>query len=183
METIIKITPEEVVAAYTGIGASEKKITQLNFVADETPLQGKIIRFNPEAKEYNGNKYFTYDVERPDGTIGSMSVSRLNDTEVVKDRIIFVKSEKNKGKAMLQPSRVSGDIVRNIGRSEAERIANMIGKSYRAERISGNVIDNYEAEFLFVTPNKPETLTVTEKKKLWDNTAVSDRLFKFIELT
>lgn len=183
METIVKITADEVVSAYTAIGASPKKIAQLNFTADETPLQGKIIRFNPEAKEYNGNKYFTFDVERPDGTIGSMSVSRLNDTEVVKDRIIIVKSEKNAGKAMLQPTRVSGDTIRNIGRSEAERIANMIGKSYRAERITGNVVVEYTDDKLFVKPKNVTNLIKAEKDALWANTAVSERLFKFIELT
>lgn len=182
---IIKKTAEEIIALYEGIGASEKKMNQLTFVLEETPLEGTIISFDESAREYNGNKYFVFNVLRPDGTKGVMSVSRLNDTHVMQGDVQIVKNEKsaNAGKIMLKSHRVSGDMIRNIGKSEAERIANMIGKNYKAERITGHVIAKYDDDVLFIKPAKAEKPSKDELTKLWSNTAVSERLFKFIELT
>ena len=182
MEQIVKITPEQVLKAYSDIGASKKKMDQLSFEIEETPLAGLIIGFDTTPKEYNGNQYFTFKVQRPDGTIGSLSVSRMNDTFVVEGEHLIVKSETNKGKVMLKSFRASGDVVRNIGRSDAERIANMVGKNYTAERISGRVLVDYEPEILFITPVTPDKPTKAELGKLWKNTAVSDRIFKFLTI-
>lgn len=182
MEQIVKITAKEVVAAYTKIGASEKKMTQLAFESEETPLKGLIIAFDDVPKEYNGNKYFTFKVERPDGTIGSLSVSRLNDTFVKEGEFIVIKSKPNEGNVMLKSFRASGDVVRNIGRSDAERIANMVGKSYTAERIAGYVLDSYEPKNIFVMPKVEGAPSKTELSQLWDNTVASDRIFKFLTI-
>ena len=116
-----------------------------------------------------------------------MSVSRLNDTHVKEGEVIFVKSEVNKGKAMLKPFRISGDIIRNIGRSEAERIANMIGRSYTAQRVEGVQVVKYAPEHLFVNPTKAEItaekLSEANAAKLWKNTVGTNKLFKFLTLT
>ena len=176
------MTPAKVLKAYKAINASEKKLSQLAFEVEETPLEGKIIAFNDTPKEYNGNQYFTFKVQRPDGTFGSMSVSRLSDSFVQKGIAQVVNSELNKGKAMLKSFRVSGDLVRNLGKSEAERIAIMVGKSYKAERTTANVINLYDAETLFITPATENVISETELDKLWENTVVSDRLFKFTEI-
>ena len=154
----------------------------MQFEVEETPLEGTVIGLNPEYREYNGNKYLVLDIQRPDGTMGTMSISRLSDTQVIQDQYQVVKNGDNAGSIMLKSSRVSGDLVRNLGKSDAERISAIIGKTYKAERVTGYSLVEYTPEALFVSPKTKDKPTKAELKQLWDNTAINERLFKFLEI-
>lgn len=180
MNDIIVITAEEVVNLYKGIGKSEKQIDSLTFEASETPLSGTIKRLITEPAEYQGNKYFTYEVVDDNGkVIGTMSINRLFDSLVEKDNVIVVANGENKGKGMLKSIRLSQ--TNHLGKSRAEQIANFVGRKYTAERVTGRVIDKYTPDHLFVPANATDnTVSATNKNKLWANTVVSERLMKVV---
>jgi len=182
MDTVKKISPSKVIEAYEKIGSSQKKLNSLSFKTEDTPLEGTIIEFDPKPSEYEGSKYFTFKVACPDGQVRKLSVNRLFDNEVNEGKFLIIKNEANKGKVMLKSTPVSGDLVRMLGNSQAERISASIGKSYKAQRVSGSVLIEYTPEKMFLKPaieNKP---TNEELNTLWQNTAISDRLFKFTEI-
>lgn len=180
MNDSVVISAEQVVELYKGIGKTEKQLASLTFEAGETPLSGIIKRLITEPVEYQGNKYFTYEVVDNDGkVIGTMSVNRLFDSLVEKDNVIVVGNGENKGKGMLKSIRLSA--TNHLGKSRAEQIANFVGRKYTAERVSGRVIDKYTPEHLFVPANATDnTVTTANKNKLWANTVVSERLMKVV---
>ena len=182
MDTVKKISPAKVIEAYEKIGSSKKKLDSLSFKTEETPLEGTIIEFDSKPAEYEGNKYFTFKVSCPDGQIRKLSVNRLFDNEVVEGQYLVIKNEQNKGKVMLKSIPVSGNLVRMLGNSQAERISNIIGKSYKAQRITSSVLIEYTPEKLFLKPEHENKPSESELETLWQNTAISDRLFKFTEI-
>lgn len=181
MQDSVKITAAEVVELYKSIGKTPKQLASLTFEVSETPLSGIVKRLIPQPAEYQGNSYFQFEIVNEEGiVIGKLSVNRLFDSLVEKDDYIVVNSIANKGKAMLRAKRLSN--LSQLGMSRAEQIANFIGKTYTAERVSGRVIDLYTPEKLFVPANEKGEVTKANKEKLWANTAETNRAFKLLSI-
>jgi hypothetical protein len=180
-DKIIPCSPADVLAAYTE--HKPKSVPNLTFELNEgSPLEGRIISFDREPREYRENKYFVFVVEKPDGSTGELSVTRLTDSQVIKDDVQQVGREEspNKGKWMLKSHNVTSKAILPKHKNQAELISAMVGKKYKAERMSGHVIVEYN-EKMFT--EKKDKLTSADKKALWDNTAASEKLFKFTEIT
>ena len=181
MEQIRNLSPAKVIEEFRKMGASPKKLDSLAFMTEESPLSGKIIGISKKPSEYEGNKYLTFDVETSNGQIKKLSINRLFDQEVT-DKFLIVGNEAHKGMAMLKSVPISGNIIRDLGNSQAERISAVIGKTYTAERVSGTVLVKYTPEKLFIKPSIEGEPSKEELEKLHENTAVSDRLFKFLTI-
>lgn len=181
-EKIISITPEQVIAAYKE--HKPKSVDGLTYEGQESPLSGTIIKFDPNPRVYQDNKYFVFIVD-DNGTEKELSVSRLTDSFVTENVIQQVRNEnsENVGRWMLKTSKVTNISIFPKHKNQAELISKMVGKTFTAERISKPVLVKYTADKLF-TPKKKqgEEPTDAQKKALWANTAISDKLFKFLTI-
>lgn len=184
----IKPTAEKIIALYKSIGKTEKQLDSLAFEISETPLSGYVHHLIEEPQVYKTasgeQQYFVYSITASadsDVEIGTLSVNRAFDSEVKKGDFLVVANEKseNKGKAMLRSHRLTN--TNHLGKSRAEQIANLVGCTYTAERVTGNVVKEYTAKMFCPAPvvDKVATPTPANLEKLWSNTLVNEKLMKF----
>lgn len=175
MKELVKKSSAEVVAMYEGIGKTAKQIESLTFEASETPLSGIIGNLLDEPKEYQGNKYFVYEVlDDNDKVIGEISVNRLFDTEVKQGDVLIVANGDNKGRAMLRSHRLTS--TAHLGKSRAEQIANATGKRYTATREAVSQPKDFTKIFSAKKSYKMEKeVEETVKELLWKNTQINEK--------
>ena len=184
-QEIVIISAEEVVKAFESAGKSAKQIEQLKFELSTTPLTGRIQRFVTEPKEFKTKdtdgksvvqKYFVFEVADDKGKIiGDLPVSRPFDTYVNEgDYLICGENSTNKGKAMLRSHRMNE--LSGLGKSKAEQIANMVGKSYSATKVTKRIPKSYTTSDLFVTASADGKVSDSNIAKLNKNTVAKDLL-------
>lgn len=180
---LIKITGKELIEAVKAVNG--KKAASWEQAILDTPLRGQIYKIDLTPRNYNGSQYYVALVQDENGVhIGEISLNRFLDTKVIEGDIIVVKKEGDtKGKGMLKPHNLS-DISKLGGANMGDRLANLVGKWYTMKRVSGSVPKDYTKIFTAnVVPIKADGTpnpTAAQKKALWDNTVVSDRLAEIV---
>ena len=180
---IIKPTAADVIDLFQNkLGKDPKQMKSLTFEVSETPLSGTIYKLNDEPETYKDpkgvdHKYAVYSVMDSNGNhIGVISVNRFFDTKVVKDDVIVIASEANKGRAMLRSHRLTS--TNKFGKSRAEQIANLVGASYEGERTSVYQPIEYIPAKLFSAKKSYKLEKEVEqavKDLLWKNTEINEK--------